>query len=129
MMERQRHAPSFSYHVVDINTVHFGDKLFRFNICNIFLTVRSLTTVSMSVSVDVNFQAQIVSVLDSLTKVAVVEITKLFESRFLASGTTILIEGRREQNETLQTVDAVKKSGKKCLRSIGVQVDEELPGI
>eukprot|EP00063_Salmo_salar_P021456 XP_013996291.1 PREDICTED: zinc finger protein 540-like [Salmo salar] len=79
----------------------------------------------MSVSDDVNFETQIASVLDSLAKVAVVEITKLFESRFLASGTTILIEGRREQNETLQTVDAVKKSGKKCLRSIGVQVDEE----
>nr|XP_023832924.1 zinc finger protein 62 isoform X2 [Salvelinus alpinus] len=79
----------------------------------------------MSVSDDVNFETQIASVLDSLAKVAVVEITKLFESRFLASGTTILIEGRREQNETLQTVDAAKKSGKKCLRSIGVQVDEE----
>nr|XP_046176637.1 zinc finger protein 37-like [Oncorhynchus gorbuscha] len=79
----------------------------------------------MSVSDDVNFETQIASVLDSLAKVAVVEITKLFESRFLASGTTILIEGRSEQNETLQTVDAVKKSGKKCLRSIGVQVDEE----
>uniref|UniRef100_A0A4W5KFY1 C2H2-type domain-containing protein n=1 Tax=Hucho hucho TaxID=62062 RepID=A0A4W5KFY1_9TELE len=79
----------------------------------------------MSVSNDVNFETQIASVLDSLAKVAVVEITKLFESRFLASGTTILIEGRREQNETLQTVDAVKKSGKKRLRSIGVQVDEE----
>nr|XP_029497785.1 zinc finger protein 37 homolog [Oncorhynchus nerka] len=79
----------------------------------------------MSVSDDVNFETQIASVLDSLAKVAVVEITKLFESRFLASGTTILIEGQSEQNETLQTVDAVKKSGKKCLRSIGVQVDEE----
>ncbi|XP_020319080.2 zinc finger protein 773-like [Oncorhynchus kisutch] len=122
-MERQRHAPSFSYHVVDINTVHFRDKLFGFNI---FLTVRSLTAVSMSVSVDVNFQTQIVSVLDSLTKVAVVEITKLFECHFLAKGTTVLIEGRTEQNEILQTVDSVKKSGKKCLRSIGVQVDEEL---
>ncbi|XP_029581027.1 zinc finger protein 232 [Salmo trutta] len=126
-MERQRHAPSFSYHVVDINTVHFGDKLFGFNICNIFLTVRSLTAVSMSVSVDVNFQAQIVSVLDSLTKVAVVEITKLFECHFLATGTTVQIEERTEQNEILQTVDSVKKSGKKRLRSIGVQVDEELP--
>uniref|UniRef100_A0AAZ3PPH3 C2H2-type domain-containing protein n=1 Tax=Oncorhynchus tshawytscha TaxID=74940 RepID=A0AAZ3PPH3_ONCTS len=79
----------------------------------------------MSVSEDVNFETQIASVLDSLAKVAVVEITKLFESRFLASGTTILIEGRSEQNETFQTVDAVKKSSKKCLRSIGVQVDEE----
>lgn len=79
----------------------------------------------MSVSVDVNFQAQIVSVLDSLTKVAVVEITKLFECHFLATGTTVLIEGRTEQNEILQTVDSVQKSGKKCLRSIGVQVDEE----
>ncbi|KAM9428034.1 uncharacterized protein ACWYII_019279 isoform 1-T1 [Salvelinus alpinus] len=127
MMERQRHAPSFSYHVVDINTVHFRDKLFGFNICKIFLTVRSLTAVSMSVSVDVNFQTQIVSVLDSLTKVAVVEITKLFECHFPATGTTVLIEGRTEQNEILQTVDSVKKSGKKCFRSIGVQVDEELP--
>ncbi|XP_041752469.2 uncharacterized protein LOC121581138 [Coregonus clupeaformis] len=81
----------------------------------------------MSVSVDVNYQNQIASVLDSLTKVAVVEITKLFESRFLVTGTTVLIEGRTEQNEILQTVDFVKKSGKKCLRSIGVQVDEELP--
>ncbi|XP_041698798.1 zinc finger protein 37 [Coregonus clupeaformis] len=79
----------------------------------------------MSVSDDVNFQTQIASVLDSLAKVAVVEITKLFESRFLALGTTFLIKGRREQNETQQTVDAVKKSGKKCIRSIGVQVNEE----
>ncbi|KAL0966318.1 hypothetical protein UPYG_G00293830 [Umbra pygmaea] len=79
----------------------------------------------MSVSDDVNFQAQIASVLDSLAKVAVVEITKLFESRFLASGTTIRIERQKEQNESLQSVDALKTSGKKDIRSIGIQVDEE----
>ncbi|XP_052332607.1 zinc finger protein 37 homolog isoform X11 [Oncorhynchus keta] len=129
-IKRQRHAPGFSDHVVDDkhSLISRHVKLFGFNICSIlvrFLTARSLLAVTMSVSDDVNFETQIASVLDSLAKVAVVEITKLFESRFLASGTTILIEGRSEQNETLQTVDAVKKSGKKCLRSIGVQVDEE----
>ncbi|XP_019897298.1 zinc finger protein with KRAB and SCAN domains 1 [Esox lucius] len=88
----------------------------------------------MSVSEEINFQTQIASVLDSLAKVAVVEITKLFESRLLASGATILIERQTELNETLLSVETVKKHANKGVRSIGIQVDEtttssELPDL
>ncbi|KAJ8011781.1 hypothetical protein DPEC_G00061820 [Dallia pectoralis] len=79
----------------------------------------------MSLSDEMNFQMQIASVLDSLAKVAAVEITKLFESRLLASGTTVLIQRQNELNETLLTADTVKKYVNKSIRSIGIQVHEE----
>lgn len=79
----------------------------------------------MSVS-DVNFQTQVASVLDALVKEATVELTKLFETRYQAFARTIAnIEERTERSETLETLDG-PKTDRKTLRSIGIQVDEDI---
>ncbi|KAM4604669.1 uncharacterized protein ACJ7VT_017002 [Polymixia lowei] len=76
---------------------------------------------------DVNFQAQVESVLGELVKVATVELTKLFETRYQASTRAVVkAEGRNDQNETLETLQCFKKSDGKLLRSIGVQVNENI---
>ncbi|XP_067109727.1 zinc finger protein 613 [Osmerus mordax] len=69
---------------------------------------------------DVNFQSQIASVLDALVKVAVVELTKLFDGHYSVSRNTVLTDGHMEQNETL---DYFKGPPNKTFQSIAVQVD------
>lgn len=68
---------------------------------------------------DVNFQAQIASVLDALVKVAVVELTKLFDGHSVPRN-TVLTDVHTEQNDTL---DYFKGPPNKTFQSIAVQVD------
>ncbi|CAL8278164.1 unnamed protein product [Lota lota] len=71
---------------------------------------------------DLNFRAQVESVLNDLVKVATVELTKLFETRYQAFvGAMVKSEGR---NETLEILECLKESdGKAVSCSIGVQVN------
>ena len=69
---------------------------------------------------DVNFQAEIASVLDALVKVAVVKLTKLFDGHYSVSRNTVLTDGHTEQNDTL---DYFKGPLNKTFQSIAVQVD------
>ncbi|XP_076018520.1 uncharacterized protein LOC143010193 isoform X2 [Genypterus blacodes] len=67
-----------------------------------------------------NLQAQVESVLGELVKVATVELTKLFESRYRASAVDV------GHGEELQDVEAQKSPERvSSLRSIGVQVDRD----
>ncbi|KAM7378857.1 hypothetical protein PAMP_004452 [Pampus punctatissimus] len=71
----------------------------------------------------VDIQAQVESVLGALLKVATVELTTLFESRYRASALDVQV-GRakdRKQNETLESFSTGE--GK---RSVGVQVDGDI---
>ncbi|XP_029931308.1 zinc finger protein 23 [Myripristis murdjan] len=71
---------------------------------------------------DVDLQAQVEAVLGALLKVATVELTKLFESRYRASHTEI----GEEPEESLETVDRLRREDGKLLRSVGVQVEEDI---
>ena len=81
----------------------------------------------------VNLQAQVESVLAALVKVATVELTKLFESRYRAS--PAMAAGRTEDQRDHDTLETpAGSSAGDTKRSIGVQVDgvfnpkRELPG-
>lgn len=71
---------------------------------------------------DVDLQAQVEAVLGALLKVAAVELTKLFESRYRASHT----ESGEEPEESPETVDRLRREDGKLLRSVGVQVEEDI---
>ncbi|XP_067461183.1 uncharacterized protein si:rp71-1g18.1 [Thunnus thynnus] len=71
----------------------------------------------------VDIQAQVESVLAALVKVASVELTKLFESRYRASALDVQL-GRTEDGKENETVESLSKGNRK--RSIGVQVDEDI---
>ncbi|XP_034559734.1 ras-responsive element-binding protein 1 [Notolabrus celidotus] len=76
---------------------------------------------------DVSLQQQVESVLGALVKAATVELTKLFESRYGASALGVE-SGRSEdwkESETLEERDSLSTGNNK--RSIGVQVDEDVP--
>lgn len=68
----------------------------------------------------VNLQAQVESVLGELVKVATVELTKLFESRYRASAVALGHGEDLKKAETPKTPERVSS-----LRSIGVQVDPD----
>ncbi|XP_037131084.1 zinc finger protein 670-like [Syngnathus acus] len=72
---------------------------------------------------EVNIHAQVESVLGALVKVATVELTKLFESRYRASTATVEVgnAGTGKVNESRDTLSSEERT-----RSIGVQVDEDM---
>ncbi|XP_071399047.1 uncharacterized protein [Centroberyx affinis] len=76
---------------------------------------------------EVNLQAQVESVLGALLKAATVELTRLFESRYRASAGQL---GRTENttgpNQTVETLGCLASADSKLLRSVGVQVDEDI---
>ncbi|KAK2821969.1 hypothetical protein Q5P01_022034 [Channa striata] len=73
----------------------------------------------------VNLQAQVESVLEALVKAATVELTRLFESRYRASAVDVGLHEDKTKNGTLDPLDRVSSADTK--RSIGVQVDEDIP--
>ncbi|KAF7667519.1 hypothetical protein LDENG_00058990 [Lucifuga dentata] len=72
----------------------------------------------------VNLQAQVESVLGALVKVATVELTKLFESRYRASAVDVghSVDIKEKSSETRELLFT---GNRKPLRSIGVQVDQD----
>ncbi|XP_057714003.1 zinc finger protein 229 isoform X1 [Corythoichthys intestinalis] len=84
-----------------------------------FYRCRSLEKTDKMSADAVNIQAQVESVLGALVKIATMELTKLFESRYRSVATSQ--EVGRADNDSQDTFSSEERT-----RSIGVQVDEHV---